>query len=414
MYNMKKTKKLDAFLVYIITFALLIILPSLLYRLLGLYATAAGEILLIIPAFLFIKMRKESVGECFGFSLPTIRNFFAAAVLMAGANLLQNAVSFILYPVYYKTAENGDIAALDVLSALNPFVLLVVIAILPAICEEMLFRGYLLWAFTDKRKRKAAFGIIITAVMFALMHFDIADINTGIYKLPFTLIMGLAFGYIAYKTGSILLSAIFHFISNANALISYYTLKNADEAASSMINMKDMSYVALGICAAVVAVVIIAFGIRLFSEKKKKKSFIIFIIILIIIALLSALASIVFVGFNEAEEVLIAESAPGQPTALVEESFELKKDTICIISVMFGGDEGRVSILNEKGEYVLRDLSETQVLTPLEKGNYTFLIEFEDEEDNNYIAAIYSFGEYEGEFPKPIKQEEPGGIDFED
>lgn len=75
--------------------------------------------------------------------------------------------------------------------------------------EEMIFRGLILKAFSRVSIR---FGIIASAAMFGLFHQNIPQAINAF-------LLGLVFGYVAYKAGSIVPTIILHFALNANAMI---------------------------------------------------------------------------------------------------------------------------------------------------------------------------------------------------
>lgn len=83
------------------------------------------------------------------------------------------------------------------------------VALTPAICEEILFRGFAL------RPLEKTFGgkwaIILTALAFAIVHLDFV-------RLVPTFALGLAFGYAAVKSRSIFPSMALHLLNNSFAL----------------------------------------------------------------------------------------------------------------------------------------------------------------------------------------------------
>lgn len=87
------------------------------------------------------------------------------------------------------------------------WVLLLVIALTPAICEEFFFRGML--------QRSMSFypagAICITAALFALMHFDIT-------KLFGTFALGLFIGWVVMRTDNLTAGMLLHFSNNAIAI----------------------------------------------------------------------------------------------------------------------------------------------------------------------------------------------------
>ena len=82
--------------------------------------------------------------------------------------------------------------------------------ILPAILEEMLFRGALLNAFLPYGK---IFAIIISALMFSLMH---GSLQQTLYQF----VIGIVLGVVMYATENILYPIILHFCNNATVILS--------------------------------------------------------------------------------------------------------------------------------------------------------------------------------------------------
>jgi membrane protease YdiL (CAAX protease family) len=88
---------------------------------------------------------------------------------------------------------------------------LLMIAILPAIGEELLFRGVLLRLFREWTKNVHV-AIIITALLFSFIHFQF-------YGFLPRFLMGVLFGYLVYWSGSLWVSVIAHFVNNGTAVI---------------------------------------------------------------------------------------------------------------------------------------------------------------------------------------------------
>jgi len=91
---------------------------------------------------------------------------------------------------------------------------LLVLAIIPAIGEELLFRGYLQQTFA-KWFGKPHVAIIVTALLFSAIHMQFQGF------LP-RLALGVVLGYLFYWSGSLLLPIIAHFINNTMAIFFTY------------------------------------------------------------------------------------------------------------------------------------------------------------------------------------------------
>lgn len=91
---------------------------------------------------------------------------------------------------------------------------ILMIAALPAIGEELLFRGVFQKLFLEV-SRNIHLSIIITAFIFSAVHGQF-------YGFIPRFLLGLFFGYLMVWSGNIWLSVIAHFINNAIAVTVYY------------------------------------------------------------------------------------------------------------------------------------------------------------------------------------------------
>ncbi len=84
------------------------------------------------------------------------------------------------------------------------------IAIIPAIGEELVFRKIVL-RFSFDMTRNSHVSILISAFLFALVHNEF-------FNFPALLAFGVLLGYLAYWSGSIWIPVLVHFINNFVAL----------------------------------------------------------------------------------------------------------------------------------------------------------------------------------------------------
>jgi len=91
---------------------------------------------------------------------------------------------------------------------------LIMIAVLPAIGEEFLFRGVLQNLFTEWTKNKH-FGVLLGAFVFSFFHLQFFGF------LP-RFLLGIYLGYLLVWSGTIWLPVLGHFINNAFIVTYYY------------------------------------------------------------------------------------------------------------------------------------------------------------------------------------------------
>lgn len=87
-----------------------------------------------------------------------------------------------------------------------------IVAVLPALLEEMVFRGYILRLL---RPYGDLLAIAVSAVLFALMHGNISQI-------PFALVVGVSLGWLYVRTDNIWLPIAVHFANNTLSVCANY------------------------------------------------------------------------------------------------------------------------------------------------------------------------------------------------
>lgn len=99
-------------------------------------------------------------------------------------------------------------------------------AIVAPLTEEFAMRGVVLGAL---RKYGDGFAIIVSALLFGLMH-------GNFMQIPFAFVVGLALGFAVVKTGSVWTGVIIHFINNASAVILDAVTRQLPDNLKALIN----------------------------------------------------------------------------------------------------------------------------------------------------------------------------------
>ncbi|MCO5171266.1 MAG: ABC transporter permease subunit [Planctomycetes bacterium] len=90
---------------------------------------------------------------------------------------------------------------------------LAVVALAPGVCEELLFRGLVL---SGLRKLGPWRGVLLTALLFGLAH-------ASVHRLLPTALLGVAFGFLVLRSGSILTGMLAHGLNNGVAVVLVHT-----------------------------------------------------------------------------------------------------------------------------------------------------------------------------------------------
>lgn len=186
-----------------------------------------------IPVFLLAKMSGVSTQSLVQADKKiSIFVLISAVVLILSIQPLMNATSvwfsdWSLPPFlsglehWFKTVEKGNLALvsrfLDVHSLGGLLFNILVVAIVPAICEEFFFRGGMQPLFCEKMNQHAA--VWLTAIIFSAIHMEIGGF------LP-RMVLGASFGYLLIWTGSIWVPVTMHFINNLFGVVVEYLIFN--------------------------------------------------------------------------------------------------------------------------------------------------------------------------------------------
>lgn len=203
----------DVWFLVAVTILLMLYVGSLLqirFGLVGVFGTQM--ILLLVPLFLVVYTKRD-IRQTYGFASTKAVNFLGGALISVGMVLLNLVITAALMKLLPQSTENMETVFSELFES-NVLAAFVVVAVTPAICEEMLFRGVIMHSMRAKYRVSSA--IAITAVLFGLYHMSLVKfIPTGL--------IGLMLCLVAWKADSIYPAMLMHFINNAiSVIVSYY------------------------------------------------------------------------------------------------------------------------------------------------------------------------------------------------
>ena len=152
---------------------------------------------------------------------------------------------------------NKQVFALANMKTVQDYIVsLIIIALLPAIFEEMLFRGCLQPVMINITKNAFA-GILITSILFSALH-------ASFYGFLSRLALGIILGYIFYYSKNLWLPVIFHFLNNALGVTQLYALSK-----KGLLNFNAMSEDTLPLYYGLIALAALYFAFRIFKKESE-------------------------------------------------------------------------------------------------------------------------------------------------
>ena len=203
----------DVWFVVALTIVLVLYAGSMLQLRFGLAGVFGTQLILLFIPLLVVLYTKRDIRLTYGFQKTGIRSYLGGIFLITGFLPINIVISTGLVSLFPDSAQNVTTAFDELLSG-NIVSVLFVIALAPAVCEEMLFRGMIFHAMKAKYRISVAIGIV--AVLFGIYHMSLV-------KLIPTGLLGFVLCYVAYRADSIYPAMLMHFLNNAfSVLISCY------------------------------------------------------------------------------------------------------------------------------------------------------------------------------------------------
>ena len=171
----------------------------------GLIVTEGG--LILLPTLYFIQKSRRSYRQVLSLRSVSFQILLLTLVITIPFRICSFLISAVVQTIFpmpdfvLRSLEYMYAELMFPSSNLELVLTLLGIVFMAALCEEVMFRGFILQSFL---KRKSAWSaIIITAIGFALYHLDP-------WAIPEIIVIGIFLGWLVVRTGSIFPAMIAH------------------------------------------------------------------------------------------------------------------------------------------------------------------------------------------------------------
>lgn len=188
---MNKTKSINRLFLCMVLWALVspYLLQGILSQLSMVQLSVAGEILFAVPVILYLVIRRIRPDTWIPFrkiGISTLLMSVLTGILLLPLVTFINAFS-MLFATNYVSESSEQLVS-------NPFwVNLLIIAVIPAVMEELIYRGIFYHAY---REKGVILGAVASAIVFGVMH---RNLNQFFYAA----VLGVVFCILVEITGSI-------------------------------------------------------------------------------------------------------------------------------------------------------------------------------------------------------------------
>jgi len=241
--------------------------------------TAAGQILLILaPALILAKLVYIDVTPILRVKIPTWKEI---AIFILGLVIIIPLLQNFIYVQNYLIQQLAEISSVfesvklffdkmdkllsdtygDILSASSIFemiLIVLVVAVVPGVCEEVFFRGFVQKSF--ELSIKPFWAIFISSLAFSLYHFNP-------YGLLALLILAMYLGFSVYLSNSILIPIILHFLHNSISIIAFFIWGKEELANSDIITFEEFEISLLSLTVLTIILFLFLFYVKKYYYK---------------------------------------------------------------------------------------------------------------------------------------------------
>ncbi|WBW97873.1 CPBP family intramembrane glutamic endopeptidase [Oceanirhabdus sp. W0125-5] len=195
---------------------------------------------ILIPCILFMLANKMDIKKTLKLNPLKLSDVFRLIALTLVILPITGVISNIASKIFGSPITDF---MNDIVTQFSFPYLFFVIAITPAICEEVIMRGVVLDGYRKFGFKKA---IILNGVLFGMLHMNF-------HQFFYTAFLGIIFATVVWYTKSIFASIIMHLVNNGlSVALSFFlkadqeTLKQAEQFSSSSINIVVSVVVLMG------------------------------------------------------------------------------------------------------------------------------------------------------------------------
>lgn len=170
-----------------------------------------SQLIIILPSLVYWFRTGQSYKELVGVRKIKLST---AALLVVFTFVMIPIMGFINTLSRFFAVDATTDTMVKVTEGNSFFVSLLVVAIVPAVFEESVYRGIFL---KEYRKANPRVAIFLSAFLFAMLH---GNFN----QFTYALFMGIIFSLVIEATDSVVSTMIMHFIINGNSVVMMYLL----------------------------------------------------------------------------------------------------------------------------------------------------------------------------------------------
>lgn len=195
---------------FVIAIAALLFPGAYMQYYLGISGLVLSELLFLVIAVLYVLILRGDLKKVFPIRKVKIVSVFGTLLLWGGTLMIVMILTLIITAFFPQQMIETSQGLSDSFESMSLGVQILVVGLLPAVCEEAMHRGVIMNSFRPIRSKWIA--IVGVGVLFGINHLDL-------WRFVPTAVLGISLTYVAYETDNLLYSILYHFINNSFASV---------------------------------------------------------------------------------------------------------------------------------------------------------------------------------------------------
>jgi len=303
----------------------------------GIPGLIVTELSFLVIAIVYGLVRKIPLKEMFPIKMPKFRDIAGSLILVLGGSMIGITSVGLIGTLFPQTMNEAAEMSDMLYGTMSLPVTILVVALMPAVCEEAIHRGAILAHFRSIKKEWVI--VLIMAIFFGINH---------VSSLRFfnTALLGACLTFVLVKKNNFILNMLMHFSVNCCATLITYLGSQAGSNPSNAANIDMLPALGMYLILGFLAPVFIVIGTMLIDPKSHKKIRFLFAGILSVIMLVSGIAVTSYAGSKNAvlnSTISYEVTADSMENSMLD--FEIEEDRSATIAVV---------LVNAEGDYTIR------------------------------------------------------------
>ena len=374
------------FVLFGVVMAFFILVCAPLQQNLGITGLVITELAFLAMAVIYCLIRKVKIKEVFPVKKVKVREVIGCILLVLGifpVSLMLVALTAIIFP--QAASEVGELNSF-IFGNLNFPLAVLIVALLPAICEEAIHRGAILSNFRGIKHDWVI--VLIMGIFFGINHMSVLRFLT-------TMTLGLFLSYVVVKKNNIILSMIMHFTNNFISVAISYALGQNGAAVSSSATVDYSAVIGTYMVIGFASPILITVGLMLVHPEGHKK-------IRFLYAGVMAAALLVggfMINAGNAKKNMILSTTIGylvtaddKDNSMIDFTVGEDRDATVVVTIMNAEGDYKVRIDGDKGSNIIN--------APVPKGMVRMITYNVSLQADHYVITVEAENNAVGEKPQ--------------